>query len=308
MRSPKRDASWSVSETSALRVSWRAASMRVYRFRPPYRWRPVWLKCTAAVWSPAHTLGPDERPGTHRAARLLDGDVVHARPEHDAVVDPRGQWWTAPRDALRARGGAVRLGPAAVAVQRRRRRGRHRLPPRASRWCCSAARRCCGWPGSSRAARLDGRAKPAVVDHVLAGVALQFVNLKAWLLALVISASWIAVDGEWAERVAIVLPLMAAYAFASNFVYALVGSLLRRWLAHGQRLLWFNRAMAGVARRPPRGGCCGRSRRVKPRARERPHGPRPLARPARGRDLLADAADDALAVGPAADPQLPPAS
>ena len=37
---------------------------------------------------------------------------------------------------------------------------------------------------------------------------------------------------------------MAAYAFASNFAYALVGALLRGWLARGRRLLWFNRAMA----------------------------------------------------------------
>ena len=99
----------------------------------------------------------------------------------------------------------------------------------------------------ARRARLDaGGRGPQLSITFWQGVALQFVNLKAWLLALVISASWIAVDGEWAERVAIVLPLIVAFAFASNFVYALIGSLLRRWLAHGQRLLWFNRTMAGV--------------------------------------------------------------
>lgn len=78
------------------------------------------------------------------------------------------------------------------------------------------------------------------------GVALQFVNVKAWLAALVISATWIAVDGELGVRLAQVLPLMLAYGFASNFVYALAGALLRRWLAQGRRLLWFNRAMACV--------------------------------------------------------------
>lgn len=78
------------------------------------------------------------------------------------------------------------------------------------------------------------------------GVALQFVNVKAWINALVISASWIAVDGELGVRLLQVLPLMAAYGFASNFCYAVVGALLRRWLAQGQRLLWFNRAMATV--------------------------------------------------------------
>ena len=48
------------------------------------------------------------------------------------------------------------------------------------------------------------------------------------------------------ERLAIVCLVMMAFAFSSNFVYALVGSLLRQWLAQGQRLLWFNRALAGV--------------------------------------------------------------
>ena len=78
------------------------------------------------------------------------------------------------------------------------------------------------------------------------GVALQFVNVKAWLTALVISATWIAVEGQLGVRLAQVLPLMLAYGFASNFLYALAGALLRRWLAQGRRLLWFNRAMASV--------------------------------------------------------------
>ena len=42
------------------------------------------------------------------------------------------------------------------------------------------------------------------------------------------------------------LPIAAAYGFASNFTYAAVGAALRQWLAHGRRLLWFNRAMAAV--------------------------------------------------------------
>ena len=45
---------------------------------------------------------------------------------------------------------------------------------------------------------------------------------------------------------AIVLPIMLLYAFASNLLYASVGALLRSWLAQGRRLLWFNRAMALV--------------------------------------------------------------
>ncbi len=82
------------------------------------------------------------------------------------------------------------------------------------------------------------------------GAALQFVNIKAWMLALAIVSGWIAGREEPALRFAIVLPVMLAYAFASNLSYALAGSLLRDWLAGpagtGQRLIGFNRAMAAV--------------------------------------------------------------
>jgi len=78
------------------------------------------------------------------------------------------------------------------------------------------------------------------------GVMLQFVNIKAWLLALTLVAGWIAGQPDALGRFAVVAPVMLAYAFLSNFAYALVGSLLRQWLAQGTRLLWFNRAMAAV--------------------------------------------------------------
>ncbi|MFM7850161.1 MAG: LysE family translocator [Rubrivivax sp.] len=78
------------------------------------------------------------------------------------------------------------------------------------------------------------------------GVLLQFVNIKAWMNALMISAGWITVAEPIAPRLAIVLPLMMAYGLASNFTYALIGSALRSWLAVGQRLAWFNRALAAV--------------------------------------------------------------
>ena len=78
------------------------------------------------------------------------------------------------------------------------------------------------------------------------GVALQFVNAKAWINALTIAATWIAVEGQVAARLAWVLPIAAIYGFASNFTYAALGAGLRRWLADGARLLWFNRAMATV--------------------------------------------------------------
>lgn len=78
------------------------------------------------------------------------------------------------------------------------------------------------------------------------GVALQFLNIKAWMLALSVVAGWQAGRADWLARLAITLPVMLCFAFFSNLTYALVGALLRQWLAKGKRLLWFNRTMALV--------------------------------------------------------------
>ncbi len=78
------------------------------------------------------------------------------------------------------------------------------------------------------------------------GVALQFLNIKAWLLALTLVAGWVAGRPDALHRFVIVVPVMLVYAFTSNLAYALMGTLLRGWLVQGQRLLWFNRAMATV--------------------------------------------------------------
>ena len=78
------------------------------------------------------------------------------------------------------------------------------------------------------------------------GVLLQFLNIKAWLLALTLVAGWIAGRPDAVGRLAIVAPVMLAYAFVSNLTYAVTGALLREWLAQGRRLLWFNRFMGAV--------------------------------------------------------------
>ena len=83
------------------------------------------------------------------------------------------------------------------------------------------------------------------------GVGLQFVNIKAWMLALTLSAGWVVnAAGQPStnpgERLAIICVVMMVFAFTSNFAYALIGSLLRQWLAQGSRLLWFNRLLALV--------------------------------------------------------------
>jgi threonine/homoserine/homoserine lactone efflux protein len=86
------------------------------------------------------------------------------------------------------------------------------------------------------------------------GVGLQFLNIKAWMLALSLVAGWVAGRPDALLRFAQVLPVMLAFAFFSNFTYALIGSVLRHWLAGpvvdgvatGARLQAFNRVMAGA--------------------------------------------------------------
>ena len=108
------------------------------------------------------------------------------------------------------------------------------------------------------ARRLWGSRSLSAVDSArlnvgfLQGVGLQFLNIKAWMLALSIVAGWIAGQADAPQRFVTVLPVLLAFAFFSNLSYALVGSMLRHWLAGpvvdgqptGGRLLVFNRLMA----------------------------------------------------------------
>ncbi len=103
----------------------------------------------------------------------------------------------------------------------------------------------------ARASRL-GEADPAQLQvGFWQGVGLQFLNIKAWMLALALAAGWVTSAGALpapnpGERLAIVCGVMVVFALSSNLAYALVGSMLRGWLAQGRRLLVFNRVMAAV--------------------------------------------------------------
>lgn len=98
--------------------------------------------------------------------------------------------------------------------------------------------------------RVLGRVDAPVRVSFAQGVALQFVNIKAWMLALTMTAGWVAVAGLSAaqamQRLAIVVGVMLVFAFVSNLTYAVVGSMLRHWLAVGHRLAWFNRGLAAL--------------------------------------------------------------
>jgi threonine/homoserine/homoserine lactone efflux protein len=78
------------------------------------------------------------------------------------------------------------------------------------------------------------------------GVMLQFLNIKAWMLALTVVAGWMAGQTDAVSRFALLLPVMLFFGFTSNLLYAAMGSLLRDWLKQGRRLAWFNRFMAVV--------------------------------------------------------------
>lgn len=96
------------------------------------------------------------------------------------------------------------------------------------------------------------RADPARLEiSFWGGVGLQFVNIKAWMLALTLTAGWVVNTGgapapNPGQRLAIICAVMVIFAFTSNFSYALMGSMLRQLLSQGRRLLWFNRTMALV--------------------------------------------------------------
>lgn len=98
----------------------------------------------------------------------------------------------------------------------------------------------------SRSAQLSEADASRMEISFWQGAALQFVNIKAWMLALTIVAGWIIGREDSLQRLAVVVPVMAFFALSSNLLYASVGALLRHWLAIGSRLLWFNRMMALV--------------------------------------------------------------
>ena len=83
------------------------------------------------------------------------------------------------------------------------------------------------------------------------GVGLQFLNIKAWMLAITLTSGWVIhANGQAAtnptERLVQVVGVGMGFAFCSNFTYACVGSALRQWLGRGKRLLWFNRSLASL--------------------------------------------------------------
>jgi threonine/homoserine/homoserine lactone efflux protein len=80
------------------------------------------------------------------------------------------------------------------------------------------------------------------------GVMLQFINIKAWFLALSVVSGWVIGHDDTLTRLLETLPIFMFFGLTSNLTYAWIGASLRHWLRGpndtAQRLQWFNRIMA----------------------------------------------------------------
>jgi threonine/homoserine/homoserine lactone efflux protein len=80
------------------------------------------------------------------------------------------------------------------------------------------------------------------------GLMLQFINIKAWFLALSVVSGWVIGHDDTVARLLETLPIFMFFGLTSNLTYAWIGASLRHWLRGpndtAQRLQWFNRIMA----------------------------------------------------------------
>jgi threonine/homoserine/homoserine lactone efflux protein len=90
----------------------------------------------------------------------------------------------------------------------------------------------------------EARSKPPV--SFAQGVALQFINIKAWVGATTMTSTWITSAADVPQRAALLMPIFVTFALVSNLTYAFIGSRLREWLLIGARLRVFNRTLAAA--------------------------------------------------------------
>jgi threonine/homoserine/homoserine lactone efflux protein len=91
-------------------------------------------------------------------------------------------------------------------------------------------------------------ADPNAIVGFKQGVMLQFINIKAWFLALSVTSGWVIGHENTLARLVEALPIFMAFGLLSNLTYAWIGASLRHWLRgpndSALRLQWFNRIMA----------------------------------------------------------------
>jgi threonine/homoserine/homoserine lactone efflux protein len=80
------------------------------------------------------------------------------------------------------------------------------------------------------------------------GVMLQFINIKAWFLALSVVSGWVIGHDNTLARLLETMPIFIFFGLTSNLTYAWIGASLRYWLrgpnGTARRLQRFNRCMA----------------------------------------------------------------
>ncbi|MBP5858344.1 LysE family translocator [Marivibrio halodurans] len=97
-------------------------------------------------------------------------------------------------------------------------------------------------------AKSDGRGKPLTF---LEASLFQWLNPKAWAMALTMPASFMAPDPaggtlDLAVDVGMMLAIHGPISLACVATWTLFGIAIGRFLAEGNRRLWFNRAMAAL--------------------------------------------------------------
>lgn len=83
------------------------------------------------------------------------------------------------------------------------------------------------------------------------GVVVQFLNIKVWLLAITVNGSWVIyAEGQPSnnptQRLVMACAILMFFAFTSNMSYAIAGSLFKKWLGTGRRLMFFNYFLAAL--------------------------------------------------------------
>ena len=95
--------------------------------------------------------------------------------------------------------------------------------------------------------RLGGATQGPIIGFKQ-GLVLQFINIKAWFLAMAMVSGWVIGHDDALTRLLEILPIFMFFGLVSNLTYAWIGARLRHWLCGPNdtalRLQRFNRLMA----------------------------------------------------------------
>lgn len=75
---------------------------------------------------------------------------------------------------------------------------------------------------------------------------LQWVNPKAWMLAIAVAATWSSAVAEQTARILIPVAIFGLTTAAANYAWAALGSSMQDWLSQGRRQRGFDLAMGAL--------------------------------------------------------------